>query len=371
VRGWLVLEDGSVFAGRSFGAEGSAGGEVVFHTAMTGYQEILTDPSYDGQIVVMTYPMIGNYGVNPEDVESRKIFASGFVVREYVAHASNWRSSAPLGAYLREAGIVGIEGIDTRAVTRKLRAQGSLRGVVGTEATGLERLKVSLATVPSMAGLDLATKVAFPDRRAWEETSAREKRRGDRPVVVIDCGAKYNILRRLADEGARVTVVPPSLSAEDVLSLRPEGILLSNGPGDPDAVRGLPDTVRKLIGRVPIFGICLGHQILGLAVGAKTYKLKFGHHGANHPVRDERTGKIEITSQNHGFAVDGESLAKLDGQGFGRVRVTHVHLTDGTIEGFDLPDVSVRAIQYHPEASPGPHDSAYLFQEFLACLKSS
>jgi carbamoyl-phosphate synthase small subunit len=318
----------------------------------------------------MTYPLIGNYGVNPQDVESRKILLSGFVVGKYVSAYSNYRAKESLADYLKAAQIVGIDGVDTRAITRKLRSKGSMRGVVGSENIGLDTLQKQLLKVPNMTGQNLAAVVAAPKSYEWRTNSDHlVKEASSGHVVVIDCGVKFSILRKLVDEGVRVTVAPPSIRTDEILKLKPDGLLISNGPGDPDAVKGLPEVVASLIGKLPIFGICLGHQILGLAIGAKTYKLKFGHHGANHPVRNERTGRIEITSQNHGFAVDGESLIGAANRRYGQVKVTHVHLSDGTIEGFELPDCNAKAIQYHPEAGPGPHDAVYLFKEFVRCIR--
>ena len=369
----LLLENGEKFMGRLIGFDGISTGELVFHTGMTGYQEIITDPSYCGQIVTMTYPHIGNYGVNKEDIEASKPHLAGFVMREYAQNPSNWRSTQPLMEYLKENKIVGIDRIDTRKITRIIREKGSMKSVIASERFTFDQMKAALTDAPSMEGANLVTQVGSTRIYEWNEklNNKPSQLSKDAPhVVVIDCGAKYQILRYLNEQGARVTVVPYNTSKDDILRLSPHGIMISNGPGDPAAVKGLPETLRSMIGQLPMFGICLGHQLLCLAVGGETYKLKFGHHGANHPVLNKKSGKIEITSQNHGFAVDGESLSKVAQKNFGKLDITHVHLSDGTIEGFALPDVNVTAIQYHPEASPGPHDADYLFKEFYACLKS-
>lgn len=381
----LALADGAVFEGRALGYEGETIGEVVFNTAMTGYQEVLTDPSYKGQIVTMTCPHIGNYGVTPEDVESRRIWPEGFVVKEASRLASNWRSRQSLQEYLTSAKIVGIEGIDTRALTRHLREHGSQQGIITHIESDAQRAVEKAAQAPGIIGRDLASEVTSQHIYQWiegsgdwrpfqgENTSAGIRRWR---VVAFDFGVKHNILRRLVDVGCDVTVVPASTTAKEVEALNPDGIFLSNGPGDPEGVPYAMEAVRQLIGRRPIFGICLGHQILGLALGLKTYKLKFGHHGANHPVMDLRTRKVEITSQNHNFAVaTSHSLAALPAQPplmdskFGKVAVTHVSLNDHSIEGLACMDLPVFSVQYHPEASPGPHDSAYLFQEFVQFME--
>lgn len=369
----LLLENGEIFKGRLIGYDGISTGELVFHTGMTGYQEIITDPSYCGQIVTMTYPHIGNYGTNQEDIEAKKPYLSGFVMREYAQNPSNWRSTQSLADYLKENQIVGIDRIDTRKITRILRTKGAMKAVIASERYELSKMKSVLEDAPNMEGANLVTHVSCTSPYVWNEKlenkpTAPSK---DAPhIVVIDCGAKYQILRYLSEYGARVTVVPYSTSKDDILRLSPHGIMISNGPGDPSAVAGLPETIRGMLGKIPIFGICLGHQLLCLAVGGKTYKLKFGHHGANHPVLNKNSGKIEITSQNHGFAVEGESLEKAVTKNFGKLNISHIHLSDETIEGFSLPDIHVTAIQYHPEASPGPHDASYLFKEFFSCLKS-
>jgi carbamoyl-phosphate synthase small subunit len=371
----LALADGSVFHGRAFGAPGEAEGELVFNTSMTGYQEILTDPSYEGQLVAMTYPEIGNVGVNSDDVESRRPYVRGFVVREYCEVPASWRAERSLGAYLAEHGIPGIEGIDTRALVRHLRDHGTQQAVVSTVDQDAARLVARAKAVPSMVGQDLASVVTCPAPYDWTEglwtlgggrASAEEVAagRGRRPlrVVAYDYGIKWNILRNLVGVGCAVRVVPAHTPAAEVLALSPDGVFLSNGPGDPDAVRGAPENVAALLGKVPVFGICLGHQILGLALGGKTYKLKFGHHGGNQPVQDLTTGKVEITAQNHGFAVDVDSLA-------GRGELTHVNLNDRTVEGLRVKGQPTFSVQYHPEASPGPHDANYLFRRFVDLME--
>jgi carbamoyl-phosphate synthase small subunit len=378
----LALADGRFFEGWSFGAEGEAAGEVVFNTSMTGYQEILSDPSYEGQLVAMTYPEIGNVGINPEDVESHRPFVKGFIVKEYTPVPSNWRATQPLHIYMQQHGIVGIEGIDTRSLVRHLRDCGAQVGVITTIAENSDEATAKAKIVPGLEGRDLVRNVSCATAYEWHQGVWRlgegYRQRGDEPrskkiaardhfdapvrsVVAYDFGIKYNILRNLADSGCQVKVVPAQTSAEDVLALKPDGIFLSNGPGDPDAVSYAKDNVRKLIGKKPIFGICLGHQILGLALGGKTYKLKFGHHGGNQPVMDLTTRKVEITSQNHGFAVDADSLK-------GSVEVTHLNLNDNTVEGLVHRDLPIFSVQYHPESSPGPHDANYLFRRFIELM---
>ena len=353
----LALESGLVFKGKAFGREGEASGEVVFNTAMTGYQEILTDPSYRGQLVCMTYPLIGNYGINEEDVESRSTFLSGFIVKELSRVVSNWRSTKSLDDYLKEKGIVAIQGIDTRALTLHLREEGAKKGIISTidfdPKSLIEKAKKSRGVV----GVDLVKEVAEAKSFSWKDE-------GTYHVVALDSGVKYNILRSLADLGCRVSVMPPTSSPEEILAHKPDGVFLSNGPGDPEAVEYLIETVKKLVPQVPIFGICLGHQILGRALGGKTFKLKFGHHGANHPVMNLDTGQVEVTSQNHGFCVDPDSIPKKS------VRVTHINLNDKTCEGMEHINYPVFSVQYHPEAAPGPHDSSYLFEKFIKNMKS-
>jgi carbamoyl-phosphate synthase small subunit len=378
----LALESGKVFYGESFGAEGETAGEVVFNTSMAGYQEILTDPSYEGQIITMTSPHIGNYGVNDEDEESRKPFGAGFIVREASGMHSSWRAKESLQTYLQRYGLVGIAGIDTRALTKHLRDAGAMRGVVSTRDLNPESLVAKAKASPSMNGLDLAKAVTCSKPYQWVREGGRWVRkefngvpalqpRELHRVVVMDFGIKFNSLRSLSQRGCQVIVVPAQSSAEQILALEPHGLLISNGPGDPAAVSYGIKTLQQLIdklGKTPkaqqcvTMGICLGQQLLGLALGGKTYKLKFGHRGGNHPVKDLTTGKIEITSQNHGFAVDADSLPQ-------DVEVTHINLNDRTCEGLRHKTLPIFAVQYHPEASPGPHDAAYLFDRFIEQMK--
>jgi len=373
-RAFLVLADGTVFEGEPYGARGITTGEAVFTTAMTGYQEVLTDPSYTGQLVVMTAPEIGNVGVNAADAESvdGKPHVSGFVLRDASPLSSNWRSEQTLDAYLAQHGIVAITGIDTRKLTRHLRDHGSQNGAIGTAS--VEELRDRARKAPDMSGLDLVKQVtpkqsyAFTEGRGeWRISDGqasqanRAARKREYNVVAIDYGVKKNILRCLVDAGCKVTVVPASTSAADILALSPDGVFLSNGPGDPAAVSYAVENLRGILGKKPVFGICLGHQLLALALGGKTYKLKFGHRGANQPVKDLATGRIEITTQNHGFCVDLDSLPK-------GAESTHVHLNDGTSEGLAAKDLRAFSVQYHPEAAAGPHDSLYLFDRFTALM---
>ncbi len=364
----LALEDGTYFLGYSFGAKGETSGELIFNTSMTGYQEILTDPSYRGQIVVMTYTQIGNYGVNDEDIESKEVHVRGFVVKEQFPKYSNWRGEKSLNEYLEEHGVVGIYGIDTRALVKKIREKGVIRGVISTDNLNPSEAVRKAKGVPDISELDLVEEVATKDVYYWKEGAwslehGYETLDNDRPLVaVIDFGIKYNILRRFTHEGAKVVVIPPGNAEQLIEEINPQAIFLSNGPGDPERVVQGIRLVRKFIGKKPIFGICLGCQIIGLALGGKTYKLKFGHHGGNHPVKDLRAGKVEITAQNHNFAIDPESLPK-------EVEITHINLLDNTVEGIRHKNLPIYAIQYHPENSPGPHDSYYLFKEFVSTAK--
>lgn len=366
----LTLADGTSFAGRSFGSRGEAAGEVVFNTSMTGYQEILTDPSYEGQLVAMTYPEIGNVGVNPEDDESRRPYVKGFIVKEYCSVPSNWRATRALHDYMQEHGIVGIRGVDTRSLVTHIRRQGAQQGIISTVGREAAALAEKARRAPGLVGRDLVRNVSCPEPYGWDQggwcmgSGFRRAREPRFHVVAYDYGIKFNILRGLAEAGCAVTVVPARTPAGDALALAPDGIFLSNGPGDPAAVPYAVDEVRRLLGRRPIFGICLGHQILALAMGGRTFKLKFGHHGGNQPVMDLTTGKVEITTQNHGFAVDAESLR-------GAVEVTHVNLNDRTVEGLRHREHPVFSVQYHPEASPGPHDAAYLFARFRDLMAES
>jgi carbamoyl-phosphate synthase small subunit len=367
----LALEDGTVFEGRAFGALTERSGEVVFNTSITGYQEIFTDPSYSGQIVVLTYPQIGNYGANDADMESAKPFLEGLAVRDFSPIVSNWRSDQAADDFLKLHNIPIIDSIDTRRLVRHLRTRGVMRGVLSSLSTDAASLIEKARSVPSMAGLDLATRVTTLTPYGWdspvEPCSPSEKwniaSKCNHHVVAYDFGIKRNILRRLVTSGCRVTVVPANASAEDVLALQPDGVFLSNGPGDPEPLEAQAAEVRKLIGRKPVFGICLGHQILGLALGGKTFKLKFGHRGGNHPVLNRLTNKVEITAQNHGFAVDPDSLRDSVAE------ITHINLNDQTVEGLRHKSEPVFCVQYHPEAAPGPHDSLYLFDDFIRLMQ--
>jgi carbamoyl-phosphate synthase small subunit len=365
----LALADGTTFEGTAFGAHGEATGEVVFNTSLTGYQEILTDPSYVGQMICMTYPEQGNYGTAAADDESDRIHATAFIVRHFAEAPSSFRADRSLDAYLKAHGVVGISGIDTRRLTKHLRTHGAQMGIVSTQGTAAE-LVARAKALPGMEGQDLATRISTKTRYEWTQTGTdawTEAGRGELKsprfhVVAYDWGLKRAMLRLLAEQGCRVTVVPSATTAAEALALKPDGIFLTNGPGDPAAVVGAQETVRALLGKVPIFGICLGHQILSLALGARTYKLKFGHRGANQPVKDLATGKVDITVQNHGFAVDDKSLGA-------RARVTHVNLNDGTVEGIEALDAPAFSVQYHPESSPGPHDARGLFGRFVGMME--
>ena len=381
----LALADGTVFEGEQFGATGETVGEVVFNTSMTGYQEVLTDPSYKGQIVTMTYPLIGNYGCNEADVESIGPQVEGFVVREYSAYHSNWRSKWSLDTYLAEHGIIGIQGIDTRALTRRLRVHGVMNGCLSTEDLDPESLVAKAKAWHGLVGWDLVQRVTCPNPYAWRNGSqpsaishqqesvrssetflltaeSRKPKAENYKVVALDFGIKYNILRQLTEHGCEVQVVPAKTTAEEILAAEPDGVFLSNGPGDPMPVGYAIETIQGLMGKKPLFGICLGHQLLGLALGGKTFKLKFGHRGANQPVKHFETDKVEITSQNHGFCVDIDTLPN-------SVDVTHINLNDDTLEGIQHREYPIFSVQYHPEASPGPHDASYLFSRFTEMME--
>jgi len=359
----LMLEDGKVFYGRNFGCSGEVIGEVVFNTSMTGYQEIITDPSYCEQIVTMTYTQIGNYGINSRDVESDRVQVKGFILREYQENYSNWRAESSLGNYLQSYRIIGISEIDTRQLTRHIREKGAMKGIISTTDFNERNLLKKLKDFPDMVGRNLVDFVTCREPYTFNTN----KKNCKYTVAVYDYGVKLNILRCLSDAGFRVKVIPASMDPEKVLAMNTSGILLSNGPGDPAAVDYAILNIRKLIGKKPIFGICLGHQLLALALGAKTYKLKFGHHGANHPVKNLRSGRVEVTTQNHGFAVDIDSLKSIKVTGY---KVTHINLNDGTIEGIEYPGIGALTIQHHPEAGPGPHDARYIFGRFAEIIES-
>jgi carbamoyl-phosphate synthase small subunit len=360
----LILSDGTLHEGLSLGADGTTTGEVVFNTAMTGYQEILTDPSYHFQLIAMTYPQIGNYGVNRKDFESNRIYAAGFIIREYSPIVSHWQANLSLDEYLKHYGIVGISDVDTRALTRHLRDHGAQMGIITTSNKPIETLLEQLRSGKKLVGRDIVTEVTTDSYFDWplNQESNRSQKKLFR-VAVYDYGVKFSILRRLIDYGCQLRVFSAHTAPEEILRWNPDGIFLSNGPGDPEPVEYAIQSVRHLLGKQPIFGICLGHQILGLALGGKTTKLKFGHHGANHPVKYLPTGAVEITSQNHGFIVDIDSLAK------NKIEITHINLNDQTLEGFRHPSLRSFSVQYHPEAAPGPHDSRYLFEQFIADMK--
>lgn len=352
----LILEDGTVFSGNAFGKAGEIGGEIVFNTSMTGYQEILTDPSYCGQIITMTYPLIGNYGVNPDDFESSRPFARGMIVREFCRRPSNWRSTGDLDAFMKEYGLMGLEGIDTRALTKRLRSHGTMKGMLTVSDDPIETLIQRVKSLPNLSGQDFVHQVSGREQTVLPGNGPR--------VVLMDFGAKGNIARSLNALGCEVVIVPCDTDAAMIRQLNPAGIMLSNGPGDPKDVPYAIETIRALIGQYPIFGICLGHQLLALAMGGNTYKLKFGHRGGNHPVQDLATGRVYITSQNHGFAVDEASLNASD------VMVSHRNVNDGTVEGLRHRSLPIFSVQYHPEATPGPMDSEYLFQDLFKAMNT-
>jgi carbamoyl-phosphate synthase small subunit len=366
----IALEDGRIFEGRSFTGPGETSGEIIFNTAMTGYQEILTDPSYKAQLVTMTYPLIGNYGINDEDVESADIFVSGFVLREYEENYSNWRAKISLGEYLQKKGIMGVDQVDTRAITRHIRLQGAMKAVMSTQDLSPESLVEKAKKSPGLSEQNLVDEASCKEPYIWDIKGPvpvpsdfyLRKSEDSLRIAVIDCGLKYNQLRLMADRDCQCIVFPSVVTSRELLAYDPDGIFLSNGPGDPATLPHIVATVKEVLGKRPVFGICLGHQILGQAFGGTTYKLKFGHHGANQPVKNLKTGCIEITSQNHGYSVDENSLPS-------HVEITHLNLNDNTVEGIRSTSIPAFSVQYHPENAPGPHDSEYLFDEFISMIK--
>ncbi|MFH1429268.1 MAG: glutamine-hydrolyzing carbamoyl-phosphate synthase small subunit [Candidatus Margulisiibacteriota bacterium] len=360
----ILLEDGTEFLGVSFGAPGEAISELVFNTSMTGYQEILTDPSYYGQFVTMTYPLIGNYGVNEDDNESRKPFLSGMIVKEACKVVSNYRATASLQDFMKKHNLLGVEGVDTRAITKHIREKGAMKTIISTKDFDKDSLMAKLKAAPDIVGRDLVKDVTIDKKYDWAEERKGEGTSPLHKVALIDCGVKYNIARELTRYGCKVTIFPASTKADEILNGGFDGVMISNGPGDPEPITYVVDTLKQLFGKIPIFGICLGHQLIGLALGGKTYKLKFGHHGGNHPVKDLITGKIDITPQNHNFCVDMDSLK-------GQVEVTHINLNDNTVEGLRHKEYPLFSVQYHPESGPGPRDANHLFERFVDLMRGA